>query len=45
MTLKNFLGSFPFTADLYDAIRKDRPRTRYNLEQLAEYLPVGRVFA
>jgi len=39
MTLKNFLGSFPFTADLYDAIRKDRPRTRYNLEQLAEYLP------
>jgi 1,2-phenylacetyl-CoA epoxidase PaaB subunit len=39
MTLKNFLGSIPYTADLYDAIRKGRPRTRYNLEQLAAHLP------
>jgi hypothetical protein len=39
MTLKNFLGSIPYTADLYDAIRKDRPRTRYNLEQLKVALP------
>jgi hypothetical protein len=39
MTLKDFLGSIPYTADLYDAIRRDRPRTRYNLEQLAATLP------
>jgi hypothetical protein len=39
MTLKDFLGSIPYTVDLYDAIRKDRPRTRYNLEQLKAALP------
>jgi hypothetical protein len=41
MTLKNFLGSIPYTAELYDAIRKSRPRTRYNLEQLAARLPAA----
>ncbi|MGD8403890.1 MAG: hypothetical protein PVJ21_09530 [Anaerolineales bacterium] len=41
MTLKNFLGSIPYTADLYDALRKSRPRTRYNLEQLAAHLPIA----
>ena len=38
-TLKSLLGSIPYTADLYDAFRKSRPRTRYNLEQLAAHLP------
>jgi len=39
--LKDFIGKIPYTADLYDALRKSRPRTRYNLEQLLEYLPVA----
>lgn len=39
MTLKNLLGSIPYTADLYDALVRDRPRTRYNLDQLALALP------
>ncbi|MGB7872736.1 MAG: hypothetical protein WBL25_00020, partial [Anaerolineales bacterium] len=39
MTLKHFLGSIPYTADIYDTFRKSRPRTRYNLEQLAARLP------
>lgn len=38
-SLKSVLGSIPYTADLYDAMRKSRPRTRYNLEQLAAHLP------
>ena len=38
-TLKSVLGSIPYTADLYDSVRKGRPRTRYNLEQLAAHLP------
>jgi len=37
--LKEFIGKIPYTADLYDSIRKDRPRTRYNLEQLQATLP------
>ena len=37
--LKEFIGKIPYTADLYDSIRKDRPRTRYNLEQLQTTLP------
>jgi hypothetical protein len=37
-TLKTVLGSIPYTADLYDALRKGRPRTRYNLEQLDSHL-------
>jgi hypothetical protein len=38
---KNLLGNIPFTADLYDSIRKSRPNTRYNLEQLAKHLPLA----
>ena len=34
MTLKDILSKTPYTADLYDAIRPVRPRTRYNLSQL-----------
>lgn len=37
--LKNILGQIPFTADLYDILRRGRPRTRYNLEKLAAHLP------
>jgi hypothetical protein len=37
--LKEFIGKIPYTADLYDAIHKGRPRTRYNLEQLEAALP------
>jgi hypothetical protein len=37
--LKEFIGKIPYTADLYDALRRSRPRTRYNLEQLAAHLP------
>ena len=37
--LKDFIGKIPYTADIYDALRKSRPRTRYNLEQLATHLP------
>jgi len=40
-TLKSILGSIPYTADLYDALRKGRPRTRYNLEQLQAALPAA----
>jgi len=40
-TLKSVLGSIPYTADLYDALRKGRPRTRYNLEQLQAALPAA----
>ena len=39
--LKNILGEIPFTADLYDSLRKSRPTTRYNLEQLAKHLPLA----
>jgi hypothetical protein len=37
--LKDFLGSVPGAATIYSAVRPGRPRTRYNLEQLAERLP------
>lgn len=37
--LKEIIGKIPYTAELYDALRKSRPRTRYNLEQLAAHLP------
>jgi hypothetical protein len=37
--VKRLLGTLPFTADLYDAVRKTRPRTRYNLSQLEAALP------
>lgn len=36
--LKNILGSLPGAAVLYGAVRPSRPRTRYNLEQLAAHL-------
>jgi len=37
--LKSTLAKIPYTADLYDVLRKGRPRTRYNLEQLQAALP------
>jgi hypothetical protein len=37
--LKNILGEIPFTAELYDSVRKSRPNTRYNLSQLEAALP------
>jgi len=40
-SLKSILSSIPYTADLYDALRKRRPRTRYNLEQLVAHLPAA----
>src|SRR5512146_2964283 len=39
--LKDVLGRVPMAADLYDAVRGGRPRTRYNLEQLAAHLPAA----
>ncbi|GAB4489349.1 MAG: hypothetical protein Fur0016_21670 [Anaerolineales bacterium] len=41
MTLKDILGKIPYSADLYDAIRPVRPKTRYNLSQLQAYLPAA----
>jgi hypothetical protein len=41
MNIKNLLGQIPYAADLYDSIRKERPNTRYNLEQLAKHLPAA----
>jgi hypothetical protein len=41
MTIKNILAKIPYSADLYDAIRPVRPKTRYNLEQLQALLPVA----
>jgi hypothetical protein len=38
-SLKQLLAQIPYTVDLYDAIRKSRPRTRYNLEALRTALP------
>lgn len=38
LAIKDVLGNFPIAADLYDAVRKGRPQTRYNLEQLAAHL-------
>jgi hypothetical protein len=37
--LKDFMGRVPFAAEAYDLLRGGRPRTRYNLEQLAAHLP------
>lgn len=39
--LKNLLGGVPGVARLYSAARPGRPRTRYNLEQLAANLPAA----
>jgi hypothetical protein len=41
MTIKDLLSKIPYTADLYDALRRSRPRTRYNLEQLQAHLPAA----
>ncbi len=41
MTLKDILGKIPYSADLYDAIRPARPKTRYNLSQLQAHLPAA----
>ncbi len=38
LAIKDIFGNFPMAADLYDAVRRGRPQTRYNLEQLAEHL-------
>ncbi len=40
-TIKQLLGAIPYSADFYDSIRRDRPKTRYNLEQLASHLPAA----
>ncbi|MFH1184370.1 MAG: hypothetical protein V1755_04935 [Chloroflexota bacterium] len=37
--MKDFLGQIPAAAVVYDALRPRRPKTRYNLEQLAARLP------
>jgi hypothetical protein len=39
--LKSILGNFPGAVDLYDAVSGTRPKTRYNLEQLATHLPAA----
>jgi hypothetical protein len=39
--LKNIIGNVPGAAALYGAVRPGRPRTRYNLEQLATHLPIA----
>lgn len=41
LALKNLLGNLPLAADLYDVVRRGRPQTRYNLEQLATHLPAA----
>jgi hypothetical protein len=39
--LKSLLGNIPYSAELYDSIRKGRPHTRYNLSQLEKHLPIA----
>ncbi len=40
-TIKDILAKIPYAADLYDAIKRDRPKTRYNLSQLEKALPAA----
>ncbi len=40
-SLKTILGNIPYSADLYDSLRKGRPNTRYNLSQLEKHLPLA----
>lgn len=40
-TIKSIIGSIPYSADIYDTLRRSRPRTRYNLDQLASALPAA----
>ena len=37
--IKDLLAKIPYSADLYDALRRSRPHTRYNLDQLKAHLP------
>jgi hypothetical protein len=39
--IKSLLGNIPYSADIYDSIRRGRPHTRYNLSQLEKHLPVA----
>ena len=39
--IKDLLAKIPYTADLYDALRPARPKTRYNLSQLERALPAA----
>ncbi len=41
MPVKDLLAKIPYSADVYDAIRPVRPRTRYNLSQLEKALPAA----
>jgi hypothetical protein len=41
MTIKDLLAKIPYSAELYDALRRSRPRTRYNLDQLKAHLPAA----
>lgn len=41
MIIKDILSKIPYSADLYDSLRRSRPRTRYNLEQLEKALPTA----
>jgi hypothetical protein len=41
MTLKDLLAKIPYSAELYDAIKRERPQTRYNLSQLQAHLPAA----
>jgi hypothetical protein len=34
MVIKHLLAKIPYSADLYEAMRPARPKTRYNLSQL-----------
>jgi len=38
---KDILSKIPYSADLYDALRPTRPKTRYNLSQLEKALPAA----
>ncbi|HET6845731.1 MAG TPA: hypothetical protein VFH29_02795 [Anaerolineales bacterium] len=39
--MKDLLGRVPVAAEAYAALRPQRPRTRYNLEQLGAHLPAA----
>ncbi len=41
MTIKDILSKIPYSADLYDAILRRRPSTRYKLENLQKHLPAA----
>lgn len=39
--IKDLLAKIPYSAEVYEALRPGRPRTRYNLEQLRAHLPAA----